>query len=1024
MRILSTVVSAPRAPIRLFGGLAAGEQRLHLATTSGRLLALLASRHNERVWIDEIAEVIWPNGPPTSYRKAIQVAVFKLRTAINPHRQIDGGDVDLLIAHRDSYELRCSPDDIDATHFEQNVRSGMQQLARGDVDIARTSLQHAAATWAEPFGGEDAPFLTGWVEHLRASRRVAASAILEIDVRLGREDIESLSLAIAEEPYDERRWGMLMIALYRRGRQAEALQTFRDARQLLGEELGLEPGPYLRQIEQEILLQEGSLLSSSAHSAVPVDRQWPSPPVVRNLLLRKSEVAAIRTQLSVLRMMTIIGPPGVGKTTIAAEVARDWESTPCAWASLGDILPSPGCVYEVAIRLGVVTERSLDDGLFAEAAADLIGDRPLLVVLDNVEHLTASIAPFIDALLRSCPNLILLATSRRAIGSVNERTYQLSPFGVDPPPSGPDGWPQLSKSGQFLAQRRASAEVDLAPSDIEALNAIGRHLGGLAVGLEQAAVQMNRLSAGELAARLHLLDQEEHAASLRTSIEWSLGLLDMPELDLLSALALLESAFDLTRAEVIGCHLGFTTSVVDNIVSMLVDNSLVVDGVEVKGRRQIIEPIRSHIRTRVPRSPATERHRAACAHAIVNEAEVARVLLEGADQRRGIDDLRRLMPDVRSAIGAAVEAGDPLTVGRLLAALRVWWWASGTYADGQNLHQIGSATLVDWAPATPRDHGIRLRALSARALTTPGFSAPAAHLDDLISLAETARAFGSDADVSWITQLVAAGLAFMNHDPEQSEQYAKEALIRARRAGDSWLTGWAQYAAAISRARLDPAVGLELMEQSIVSFTIAGDLLSAARVTMFRAHGLRIFGVTDDTDESLRQARDWCAAAGAAPVTQLDCELGLAQNAHCAGREAVAADMYRALIPRLRELGDDRCAAVAQRSLASILAHQGDLDGANALVLRASEGLRSLASEDTELASTYIVRADIAIARGNVEFAVKLIARARVLAAGSGVPVELQEVNRIAELSEVLRNKVGSARFDALAGMAEVDGDL
>ncbi len=1006
--------------VRLLGGFALDGHPIALDTTRGTVLAMLLSRCNERVWIDELTEAVWPAGAPPSYRKAIQVAVFKLREMAGANRRGMRPGREWLIAHRGAYELRCAPEDVDAHRFERRVRSGLQHLSRNRIDPALDALRGATDAWAEPFGGDEVPCLTPWIERLRAAQRAALGALLEVDVRLGHEDLEALRRAVADEPYDERRRGLLMVALYRQGRQSDALQAFRDARRLLLDELGLEPGPFLRQVEQEILLQEGPTLTPM-RSDGPADRTWRSVPPGPVPLLRESECAQIQSYLAVERLLTIVGPPGVGKTTVASAVARSWSSTPCAWVALGDVPCSPGAAYDIASRIGVVSERALDDGSFAEAAAAFIGDRPLLLVLDNVEHLVDALVPFLDALLRACPNLGVLSTARRPMGVAGERVHALRPFRVAPAVVTGAGAGELSEAARFLAARLGRDSANVVGSDVAAMNAIGRHLGGLAVGLEQAVVHLGRLTAAELADRLDLLTDDEQVSNLGNAIEWSLGLLGDVEIELLSSLAHLESSFTLERAEAIGGLLGFARTQVVSAVAQLVSESLVVtsDG-EHEGTRRIIEPVRQHLRGRADLHSG-ERHRTACAVAIVAEVEQAARALEGGDQVWGVAELRRLMPDVRSTVVAAAAANDAITAARVLGALRIWWWASGTYADGQSLHRTCERLLHDWDPHAAEDRMLRVRALSAIVLTRPGFAAPAAHLHDLANHLALARSLGTDADVSWLAQLVASGLTFTNREPDSAEAYAAEALHRARTCEDRWLIGWALYAAAVCRARREPREGLELLEQATASFAASGDLLNAARVTMFRAHGLRIFGVNDVADAALSDAREWCLAVGAAPVTQLDCELGLAQNAQSAGRFSEAAERFRSLVPRLTQIGDDRCAAVAQRSLAAILVDSGDLEGANALVLRALEEFRRLRTEDTEIASACLVRAEIAVRRDTPEFAAKLVGRARTLSRGSGVPLELREIAQLDVLATSLSARLGVERFDELAQRGKRD---
>ena len=260
--------------------------------------------------------------------------------------------------------------------------------------------------------------------------------------------------------------------------------------------------------------------------------------------------------------------------------------------------------------------------------------------------------------------------------------------------------------------------------------------------------------------------------------------------------------------------------------------------------------------------------------------------------------------------------------------------------------------------------------------------------------------------------------------PDRAEQLAVAAIDHARDAGDPWLAAWGRYALAIARGRADPADALTRFEHTISAFEATGDRLNAARVTMFLGHGARIFGDARSSDDAFARAAAWCADVGAAPVTQLDCELGRAQSADVSGRRAEAAQRYRALIPRLWELGDHRCAAVAQRNLAAIVAADGDLEGAAALVSSALEAFSALPMEETELATTFLVRAEIAELRDEAVRAATLLGRARFFAGGGGVPVEVRDLDRMDALHRRMVERFGEESVRRLEDVGANDRTL
>ena len=747
---------------------------LGASTHKGLVLALLASRCNERVGVDELADAAWPAGPPRSYRKALQVIVVALRDLFEPERDSRELARSPLVRHDGAYELRLPAERIDAVRFEAGVRAGHRALVAGEPDRAAAAFTEALSIWGEPFAGVDNPYLEVHAERLRLSRRAARTGLIEADVQLGREDLSELERAVVEDPFDERRWGHLMIALFRRGRQADSLAAFRRARSVLVEELGVEPGQFLRKVERQVLLQDGELLApvgstASRPSPGAGDRRWPPVPGAAGpLLQRDDELRTLDTQLRTWRAVTIAGPPGVGKTTLAAAVARTRAAAETAWIPLGDVAAGPGALIGLAERLGVVSEQDADDAAFRRLIAERIGDRQVLLVLDNIEHLVEPIKAVVTELIRSCPNVVVLATSRRALGLTSERVYRLMPFGhVAGAAPGVEPSTGSTAGVAYLAARAGLDGID--GDGMGALQRICAHVGGLALGLEQAAARLQSVTPQELAERLELVD-DRAAEGLDRAIAWSLDLLGVDAGELLRALAHLEGPWPLTRAEAIGAGLGFESGSVTGLVVQLLDSSLVLrtDTPDGTHSYRIIEPVRLHVRRSSPDGD-TDRYAIACATSILTEVSAAARAIEGADQRGGLARLRDLMPDVRSTVIWASAGGHVQMAARVLAELRAWWSASGTYADGQSLYGLARPMIEQWSPGTPSEHGWRLRALSTGAATSPGFAAPAVRLPELERwLAEAEGAPTEPGVRSWLEQLLSSGLTFANRATRQS----------------------------------------------------------------------------------------------------------------------------------------------------------------------------------------------------------------------------------------------------------------
>jgi DNA-binding SARP family transcriptional activator/ABC-type branched-subunit amino acid transport system substrate-binding protein/streptogramin lyase len=227
-----------------FGG---GKQRA--------LLALLLLNANETVSTERLIDELWGERPPATAAKIVQNYVSRLRSAI----AADG----VLVTHGSGYELRVKAGETDVDRFEERLAAGRHALARGEAQEASRTLREALALWRGPalsdFTLED--FAQSEIARLEERRLVALEERIEADLALGRHRdlVGELETLIAEHPFRERLRGQLMVALYRSGRQSEALHAFQDARKRLSEELGLEPGPALQRLEHAILQQDRSL---------------------------------------------------------------------------------------------------------------------------------------------------------------------------------------------------------------------------------------------------------------------------------------------------------------------------------------------------------------------------------------------------------------------------------------------------------------------------------------------------------------------------------------------------------------------------------------------------------------------------------------------------------------------------------------------------------------------------------------------------------------------------------------------
>ena len=674
--------------VGLFGptSAAVGGRPVELGPRKQRaVLAVLALSAGRPVGIDHLTDAIWGDEPPDASRNALQVYVAGLRRAIpdGPRRlrTVDPG-----------YLLDLDPEAVDVLRFERLLDTPGTGRARS------ATLDAALRLWTgDPLADLiDLPFADPVAARLRELRWRALEDRFEGDLEHRAPDAVATEIEtlLAEEPYRERSWRLLMLARYRAGRQADALAAFRKARRLLRDELGLEPGPALVALERAILMQDPAL-DLPPELAAPATLPAPSTPTVGRAAAIAELTGIVRTH----RLTSIVGPGGVGKTRLAIEVGRAAASgfpDGVAFVDLSAVREARAFIAQLAQAVGA--ESSQDD---LEAIRVALDGRRLLVVLDNTEQWPDAGA-VIAGLLAGTSGPHLLVTTRVVLRTPSERVFPLPPLG---PPD-----------AAALFTQRVVAATGAEPGDAVAAE-IAARLDGLPLAIELAAASCRVLGPADvlvaLSERLPLpsgpRDVPERQRTLGGMVAWSLDLLSEPERRLLAGLTILRAPFTLDAVRsLFDDGAGSPPGDVTGSLAGLVESSLVVHE---HGRYRILQPIRDVAEQDLD-DATTGRLRDRHADWIVRSTAAGVVELYHGDERATRARLLALIPDMRAAFEHLLEADRTEDAARVVLDVAQVWFHAGRLHEAEALlgRVVGRAGLTD----RTRAEAIALRGVFAK----------------------------------------------------------------------------------------------------------------------------------------------------------------------------------------------------------------------------------------------------------------------------------------------------------------------
>ncbi|RJQ82835.1 helix-turn-helix domain-containing protein [Pseudonocardiaceae bacterium YIM PH 21723] len=763
------------------------------------LLAVLACEAGRVISVERLIDGLHGDRPPAGAANALQAQASRLRRTL--------GESGLVVFESGGYRLAIDPELVDLHRFTALTERARDRRTSGDHQGAAELLSAAVGLWHGPALADvrEAPFATPVAVRLEEQRVAALEDWADSALAVGAAEqvVEPLRAAIAEHPLRERlraRWLLVLAAV---GRQAEALAGFDEIRRLLAEELGADPGAELAEVH-------AGLLTGTPPPPDPVRAvatTLPSP--LTSFIGRSAELAGVLSRLGEHRLVTLLGPGGVGKTRLATEAAAGLHAEVC-FVDLSPITGSEQVPHAVGAALGVRGNgnQNLVHRLLLAAA-----DRDLLLVLDNCEHVIAAAAGLIHRLLTGCPRLRVLATSREPLGITGEALFPVSPLPLDP-------------AVTLLAERAAAVcpgfTLDT-PESVRLAERVCAALDGLPLAVELAAARLRSLSLAEVAARLDdrfgLLSRGPRTSAprhqtLHAVVAWSWELLSPADQRTAMALSVFDGG---ARAAAVAAVTGTSESTVDDALLELVDRSLaeVTDG-----RYRMLETIREFCAARQVETGQTEFLRARSVYYLDLALEASPRLL-GAEQ---LDRLRLLTAEHHNltlSLRREITDGQAETALDLIGALAGYWRIRGVRGEISPLARLLLDRLGQDVPEDRAEEYV---------LTVMLASMDGAETDGLAGHLTTAARIMNER--SWPVRQPYLLVYWANQaGPAQGEQLHTPIYRMLRNTRDRWLQGLLHFGLGYLRLYdADLAAADDLLGQALAAFTEVGDRWGMAQV--------------------------------------------------------------------------------------------------------------------------------------------------------------------------------------------------
>jgi predicted ATPase/DNA-binding SARP family transcriptional activator len=659
---------------------------------TAEVLVRLALEAGVMVRTERLIEDLWADDAAGTARNTLQTKVSRLRRAL--------GDAALVTGTSAGYTLHVEPSAVDALEVLQLAEQASAFRSAGDASAALET----SATALAMFGGD---ILSGagegeWLIPYRARLEEARLGLIEgqlgarLDLGASAAVIGDLESLAGAHPHREGLWALLMIALYRDGRQADALATYQRVRGWLADELGLDPGLHLQQLEQQILSHDVALgvPHSTGRGLGPDLPAGNLPSMSVELVGRDGALATVSDLIATERLVEIVGAGGVGKTALAIAAGRavnaaDHVERAGVWlARLETAATEDDVVDTVVAALNVGSETALFERLKRSSA---------LIILDNCEHVVDAAASLAVRLLDAAPALRILCTSQVPLDLDGEVVFELAPLELA------DAVSLFSRRASAQRAIRAQGQAD------HAVEELCRSLDGLPLAIELAAARTKTLSVDEITRRLDdrfvvLSDptsrRPERRRALRSTIGWSYELLFPDDQRGLWALATFAGGAPLPAVECVLEALEVPAAAAIDVVGRLANRSLVIVDDEGAGvRYRLLDSIRAFALDALRDAGISERALAAHAAWFAGIAESSTQGVRSCAQAEHLEFARAERANLDAALAWSI-SHDPLLSLRIVNG---FGWAWVVLGDSRGAQRIMAALEAAGGGAEPRE---------------------------------------------------------------------------------------------------------------------------------------------------------------------------------------------------------------------------------------------------------------------------------------------------------------------------------